>query len=136
MFFLFVLQVPLESVPARQHVLPAGSLKPHQYLEGVDPFNESLFCVLSVVDVTGRRLKLHFVEYPEKYDFWTVVDSPFLFPVGWCANNGRQLQPPKEYLDQSMDFNWTQFLTRVSGQCAPRHMFKTAWNCVGLLLNF
>ena len=28
--------------------------------EGVDPLHQSLFCVLSVEDVVGARIKLHF----------------------------------------------------------------------------
>jgi len=63
-------------------------------LEGIDPLHPSLYCVLSVAEVKGHRLRLHFDGYSECYDFWTNADSPFIFPVGWVEKNGRELQPP------------------------------------------
>ena len=63
-------------------------------LEGIDPVHPSLYCVLSVAEVKGHRLRLHFDGYSECYDFWTNADSPFIFPVGWVEKNGRELQPP------------------------------------------
>lgn len=64
-------------------------------LEGVDPKHQSLFCVLSVAETQGYRIRLHFDGYSECYDFWSNADSPFIFPVGWCEKNGKPLQPPK-----------------------------------------
>jgi len=63
-------------------------------LEGIDPLHPSLYCVLSVAEVKGHRLRLHFDGYSECYDFWTNADSPFIFPVGWVEKNGKELQPP------------------------------------------
>jgi len=63
-------------------------------LEGIDPLHPSMYCVLSVAEVKGHRLRLHFDGYSECYDFWTNADSPFIFPVGWVEKNGRELQPP------------------------------------------
>ena len=64
-------------------------------LEGIDPRHPSLYCVLSVAEVKGYRLRLHFDGYSECYDFWTNADSPFIFPAGWAEKNGKKLQPPK-----------------------------------------
>ena len=64
-------------------------------LEGVDPKHQSLICVLSVAEVQGYRLRLHFDGYSECYDFWLNADSPFIFPVGFAEKNGKTLQPPK-----------------------------------------
>lgn len=64
-------------------------------LEGVDPKHQSLFCVLTVAEICGFRIRLHFDGYSECYDFWSNADSAFLFPVGWCEENNRNLQPPK-----------------------------------------
>ncbi|CAH8622929.1 unnamed protein product [Schistosoma mattheei] len=125
----FEVQVPSPSILPGQNVAPEGNFKPGQYLEGIDPHNESLICVLCVSELIGRRVKLHFASYPEKYDFWTTIDSPFLFPVGWCAHNNRQLQPPKEYLEESYHpFNWTSFLAKLGAKPVPRHSFKVPWD--------
>lgn len=64
-------------------------------LEGVDPKHQSSFCVLTVAEICGFRIRLHFDGYSECYDFWSNADSAFLFPVGWCEENNRNLQPPK-----------------------------------------
>lgn len=64
-------------------------------MEGIDPKHQTLLCVLSVAEVCGYRVRLHFDGYSECYDFWTNADSPYIFPVGWCEKNGKILQPPK-----------------------------------------
>ncbi|KFM76487.1 Lethal(3)malignant brain tumor-like protein 3, partial [Stegodyphus mimosarum] len=57
-------------------------------LEGIDPKHPSLFCVLTVSETRGHRVRLHFDGYSECYDFWVNADSPDIFPVGWCEKTG------------------------------------------------
>lgn len=64
-------------------------------LEGIDPLHPALYCVMSVAEVKGYRLRLHFDGYSECYDFWCDANSPFIFPPGWADKNGKKLQPPK-----------------------------------------
>ena len=64
-------------------------------LEGIDPKHPSLYCVISVAEVRGYRVRLHFDGYSECYDFWTYANSPNIFPGGWTEKNGKRLQPPK-----------------------------------------
>lgn len=45
-------------------------------LEGVDPRNQSLFCVLSVAEVRGHRVRLHLEGYSPSFDFWMSYYSP------------------------------------------------------------
>lgn len=63
--------------------------------EGIDPSHQSLFCVLSIVEVKGFRLRMHFDGYSESYDFWINADNPYIFPPGWCEKNGKKLEPPR-----------------------------------------
>ena len=74
---------------------PATEFQQGMKLEAVDPKHPSCFCVVSVVEVQGARLRLHFDGWSESYDFWTNADSPFLFPPGWCKKNGQILNPPR-----------------------------------------
>ena len=64
-------------------------------LEGIDPKHPSLFCVLTVAEVRGSRLRLHFDGYSEGYDFWTNADSLDIQPAGWCEKTNHKLQYPK-----------------------------------------
>lgn len=64
-------------------------------LEGIDPKHPSLFCVLTVCEIRGFRIRLHFDGYSECYDFWVNADSQDIFPAGWSEKNGHKLQPPK-----------------------------------------
>ncbi|CAL1536415.1 unnamed protein product [Lymnaea stagnalis] len=90
-------------------------------LEGVDPKHQSLLCVLSVAEIQGYRLRLHFDGYSECYDFWVNADSPFIFPVGWAEKNGKLLQPPKNITPE--EFNWTNYLKQIRAVAAPKHLF-------------
>ncbi|XP_007487751.1 lethal(3)malignant brain tumor-like protein 4 isoform X1 [Monodelphis domestica] len=66
-------------------------------LEGIDPQDPSKFFVLSVAEVCGYRLRLHFDGYLSCYDFWTNAGSPDIHPVGWCEKTKHELHVPKGY---------------------------------------
>lgn len=73
---------------------------PHNFtkglkLEAIDPLSPSFICVVSIVEVTGPRLRLHFDGYSDSYDFWENVNSDNMFPVGWCHKHNQTLRPPK-----------------------------------------
>ena len=51
-------------------------------LEAIDPEKPALICAVSVVDVLGARLRLHFDGYSDAHDFWENADSPTIFPIG------------------------------------------------------
>ncbi|XP_063850444.1 lethal(3)malignant brain tumor-like protein 3 isoform X1 [Scylla paramamosain] len=88
-------------------------------LEAIDPCHQSLFCVMTVAEVIGHRLRLHFDGYSEQHDFWVNADSPNIFPAGWCEKNGRQLEPPFGVIG----FSWKAYLEHCKAQAAPRQAF-------------
>lgn len=90
-------------------------------LEAIDPENCSLFCVCTIVDIMGYRLKLSFDGYDSGYDFWLNADSMDIFPPGWCAKTNRVLQPPKGI--NANKFNWSMYLNKEKSLPAPRHLF-------------
>uniref|UniRef100_A0A8C5UG48 SAM domain-containing protein n=1 Tax=Malurus cyaneus samueli TaxID=2593467 RepID=A0A8C5UG48_9PASS len=92
-------------------------------LEGVDPEHPSRFCVLTVAEVVGYRMRLHFDGYPECYDFWANADSSDIHPVGWCEKTSHKLLPPKGFKEG--EFNWTSYLKNCKAQAAPKSLFKT-----------
>ncbi|RZF37777.1 hypothetical protein LSTR_LSTR007139 [Laodelphax striatellus] len=92
-------------------------------LEGIDPEHQSYICVLTVAEVKGFRIRLHFDGYPENHDFWTNADSPDIFQPGWCEKNSHQLQQPRGYT--SHNFNWTFYLKQCKAQAAPKSLFAS-----------
>ncbi|KAM4699513.1 lethal(3)malignant brain tumor-like protein 3 isoform 1-T4 [Discoglossus pictus] len=92
-------------------------------MEGIDPEHPSLYCVLTVVEVQGYRMRLHFDGYPDCYDFWVNADSLDIHPVGWCERTGHKLLPPKGYRDG--EFNWPLYLKQCKAQAAAKTLFKS-----------
>jgi hypothetical protein len=96
--------------------------KINQKLEGIDPQHPSLFCVLTVMETIGMRLRLRFDGYDSVHDFWTYADSPFIFPAGWCSRTNRKLQPPKNM----QQFDWSTYLMECEAKAAPESIFYWA----------
>ncbi|XP_038659378.1 lethal(3)malignant brain tumor-like protein 1 isoform X4 [Scyliorhinus canicula] len=90
-------------------------------LEGIDPTHPSMYFVLTVFEVCGYRLRLHFDGYSECHDFWVNVNSPDIHPSGWCEKTGHKLHPPKGYKEE--EFNWPDYLKITKSQFAPKQLF-------------
>ncbi|XP_072913405.1 lethal(3)malignant brain tumor-like protein 3 isoform X4 [Hemitrygon akajei] len=91
-------------------------------LEGVDPEHPSMYCVLTVAEVSGYRIRLHFDKYADCYDFWVNADSPDIHPVGWCEKTGHKLNPPRGYRED--EFNWPSYLKMCKAQAVPKSLFE------------
>jgi polycomb protein SCMH1 len=63
-------------------------------LEAQDPRNQMSTCIATVVGLQGPRLRLRLDGGDNKNDFWRLVDSSDLHPVGYCEQHGGLLQPP------------------------------------------
>ncbi|XP_010629730.1 lethal(3)malignant brain tumor-like protein 1 isoform X3 [Fukomys damarensis] len=90
-------------------------------LEGIDPQHPSMYFILTVAEVCGYRLRLHFDGYSECHDFWVNANSPDIHPAGWFEKTGHKLQPPKGYKEE--EFSWSQYLRNTRAQAAPKHLF-------------
>ncbi|KAH8310942.1 hypothetical protein KR044_003517, partial [Drosophila immigrans] len=90
-------------------------------LEAIDPENCSLFCVCTIVEVRGYRLKLNFDGYASMYDFWVNADSMDIFPPGWCERTSHILQAPKGYCPDR--FTWYRYLVKTNAKAAPTALF-------------
>ncbi|KYQ58720.1 Lethal(3)malignant brain tumor-like protein 3 [Trachymyrmex zeteki] len=90
-------------------------------LEGIDPEHPSRYCVLTIAEVVGYRMRVHFDGYPENYDFWINADSMNIFPAGWSEKNGKKLDPPKGYT--SGNFNWNAYLKICKAPVAAKNLF-------------
>lgn len=90
-------------------------------MEAIDPEHCSLFCVCTVVEKLGYRIRLTFDGYSDKFSFWRNADSMDIFPPGWCAKTGRQLQLPPKYGSEL--FDWHRYVLKTNGKLAPRSFF-------------
>uniref|UniRef100_A0A3Q2UCY8 Uncharacterized protein n=1 Tax=Fundulus heteroclitus TaxID=8078 RepID=A0A3Q2UCY8_FUNHE len=73
---------------------PLNEFKVGMKLEAQDPRNTTSTCIATVVGLTGSRLRLRLDGSDNKNDFWRLVDSSEIQPIGSCEKNGGMLQPP------------------------------------------
>lgn len=81
---------------------PVNEYKIGMKLEALDPRNLTSTCIATVVGVLGPRLRLRLDGSDNKNDFWRLVDSNEIHPIGHCEKNGGMLQPPLGSLDSML----------------------------------
>lgn len=82
------------SVAIQSLTPPVNEFKAGMKLEAQDPRNTTSTCIATVVGLTGSRLRLRLDGSDNKNDFWRLVDSSEIQPIGNCEKNGGMLQPP------------------------------------------
>uniref|UniRef100_A0A670IEQ2 Scm polycomb group protein like 2 n=1 Tax=Podarcis muralis TaxID=64176 RepID=A0A670IEQ2_PODMU len=75
-------------------VPPSNDFKVGMKLEAHDPRNITSVCIATVIGITGARLRLRLDGSDNKNDFWRLVDSSDIQPIGTCEKKGGMLQPP------------------------------------------
>ncbi|XP_053123115.1 polycomb protein SCMH1 isoform X4 [Hemicordylus capensis] len=117
------------SIPAPAHCFkqsytpPTNEFKISMKLEAQDPRNTTSTCIATVVGLTGARLRLRLDGSDNKNDFWRLVDSAEIQPIGNCEKNGGMLQPPLGFrLNAS---SWPMFLLKTlnGAEMAPVRIF-------------
>ncbi|KAM9256113.1 polycomb protein SCMH1 isoform 2-T2 [Cariama cristata] len=117
------------AIPAPAHCFkqsytpPANEFKIGMKLEAQDPRNTTSTCIATVVGLTGARLRLRLDGSDNKNDFWRLVDSAEIQPIGNCEKNGGMLQPPLGFrLNAS---SWPMFLLKTlnGAEMAPVRIF-------------
>lgn len=103
-------------------------------LEAIDPLNCSKFCVCSVVEVSGFRIKLHMDGYHQIYDFWVNANSTEIFSVGWCDRSARTLHLPFGSVATSK-FSWVEYLRTTKSAAAPRICFPHMQTLVSFIFD-
>lgn len=93
-------------------------------LEAVDPRNVNSICIATVVGVLGSRLRLRLDGSDNKNDFWRLVDSSEITPVGDCERSGGMLQPPLGFRMNAS--SWPTFLSKTlhGAEMAPAEIFQ------------
>lgn len=116
--------IPDESfLPSQQCPIRENGFQVGMKMEGVDPLHPSRFCVLTVAEIIGPRLRLHFDAYKRKYDFWVNANSEFIFPAGFCKSTNRKLEPPRGIEAEADDFDWERYIAETNAVTAPATLF-------------
>ncbi|XP_037079298.1 polycomb protein Scm-like [Pollicipes pollicipes] len=119
-----------ESRPAPQHCFkqrsqpPSNEFQADMKLEALDPRNVTSTCIATVVGVLGPRLRLRLDGGDNKNDFWRLVDSNEIHPIGHCEKHDGMLQPPLGFRMNAS--SWPMFLLKTlnGAEMAPEKAFK------------
>lgn len=108
----------------QSRIPPSNDFKVGMKLEAHDPRNITSVCIATVIGKTGARLRLRLDGSDNKNDFWRLVDSSDIQPIGTCEKKGGMLQPPLGF--QMNASSWPMFLLRTlnGAEMAPAAFFK------------
>ncbi|KAM7015202.1 polycomb protein SCMH1 [Tautogolabrus adspersus] len=108
----------------QSRVPPSNDFKAGMKLEARDPRNSNSVCIATVMGMMGTRLRLRLDGSDNTNDFWRLIDSSEIQPIGTCERNGDMLQPPLGFRMNAS--SWPMFLLRtLSGaEMAPASAFK------------
>ncbi|XP_028999455.1 polycomb protein SCMH1 isoform X2 [Betta splendens] len=108
----------------QSRVPPSNDFKVGMKLEARDPRNSNSVCIATVMGMMGTRLRLRLDGSDNTNDFWRLVDSLDIQPIGTCERSGDMLQPPLGFRMNAS--SWPMFLLRtLSGaEMAPASAFK------------
>ncbi|XP_011733559.1 sex comb on midleg-like protein 2 isoform X1 [Macaca nemestrina] len=108
----------------QSQIPPVNDFKVGMKLEARDPRNATSVCIATVIGITGARLRLRLDGSDNRNDFWRLVDSPDIQPVGTCEKEGDLLQPPLGY--QMNTSSWPMFLLKTlnGSEMASATLFK------------
>uniref|UniRef100_A0A8D0HGF2 Scm polycomb group protein like 2 n=1 Tax=Sphenodon punctatus TaxID=8508 RepID=A0A8D0HGF2_SPHPU len=108
----------------QSRIPPSNDFKVSMKLEAHDPRNVTSVCIATVIGITGARLRLRLDGSDNKNDFWRLVDSSDIQPIGSCEKKGGMLQPPLGF--QMNASSWPMFLLRTlnGAEMAPATCFK------------
>ncbi|XP_057219326.1 sex comb on midleg-like protein 2 isoform X1 [Triplophysa rosa] len=108
----------------QSRIPPSNDFKAGMKLEARDPRNSTSTCIATVMGMMGVRLRLRLDGSDNTNDFWRLVDSADIQPIGTCEKNGDMLQPPLGFRMNAS--SWPMFLLRTlnGAEMAPATAFK------------
>ena len=103
---------------------PINEFRLNSKLEALDPRNPTSTCVATVVGFIGPRLQLRLDGSDNSNDFWELVDSESIAPIGTCESKGGLLQPPLGFRKNPSHWPIFQCQTLDGADKAPPRFFK------------
>ncbi|CAD6213958.1 GSCOCG00011113001-RA-CDS [Cotesia congregata] len=114
-------------VPKIHHVHLGYTFCEGMKIEAIDPLNLSAICAATVMQVLKENyIMIRIDSYDEDTSgadwFCYNVSSPCIFPIGFCAQHGLPLTPPKGY--DPTTFSWDNYLAETNTIPAPVQLFN------------
>ena len=108
----------------QSQVPPENEFMTGMKLEARDPRNPSSTTIASVVYPFGSRLQLRLEGSDNANDFFELVDSASIQPIGTCDRNGEMLQPPLGF--RRNPSQWPNFMISAlqNALIAPKSAFR------------
>lgn len=103
---------------------PKNEFKLKMKLEAQDPRNTSSTCIATVVGIMGSRIRLRLDGSDDTNDFWEMIDSSSIKPIGHCEKNGGMLQPPLGFRKNPSHWHIFVLQTLTGADYAPESIFK------------
>lgn len=107
-------------------VPPSNDFGYNMKLEARDPRNPTSTCITTVVLMLGPRLQLRLDGSDSSNDFFELVDSENIHPIGYCNKRGDMLQPPLGFRKNPSQFPAFVIQALDNADKAPDDCFKRA----------
>ncbi|XP_008548633.1 polycomb protein Sfmbt isoform X1 [Microplitis demolitor] len=114
-------------VPKSHHIHLGYTFREGMKIEAIDPLNLSAICAATVMQVLKEDyIMIRIDSYDEDTSgadwFCYCVSSSCIFPIGFCAQHGLPLTPPKGY--DPTTFSWDTYLVETNTIPAPIQLFN------------
>ncbi|CAF0865687.1 unnamed protein product [Adineta ricciae] len=124
----YLIETESEAAPAcnfKQSLIPpANEFHVGEKLETIDPRNRDSWCVGTIIDKDGPRLRLRLDGTDNRNDFWRLVDSGDIRCCGTTEKLGEQIVPPLGF--QQTSTRWAKYFEKhvKNGPFAHESCFK------------
>jgi len=124
----YLIETNSEAAPPanfRQTLIPpVNEFTVKDKLESVDPRNQDSWCIGTIVEKDGPRLRIRLDGTDDRNDFWRLVDSTDIRPYGTTEKLGGQIVPPLGFQQNST--RWNKYFEKhvKGGPFADESCFK------------
>ncbi|CAF4026788.1 unnamed protein product [Rotaria sp. Silwood2] len=124
----YLIETNSEAAPASNFkqalIPPVNEFIVGEKLETVDPRNQDSWCIGTIIEKDGPRLRIRLDGTDDRNDFWRLVDSADIRCYGTTAKSGGQIVPPLGF--QLNSTRWAKYFERnvKDGPFAAESCFK------------
>jgi len=124
----YLVETKSEAAPAENFkqslIPPVNNFVIGEKLETIDPRNQDSWCIGTIIETDGPRLRIRLDGTDDRNDFWRLVDSSELRSYGTTTKFGGQIVPPLGF--QQTSTRWAKYFEKnvKNGPFAAESCFK------------